>query len=246
LGAVAAVLLFLLAAVPAFTPSLSTGSSRSAGRGAAARARSVVQRQADGSMLAPGGPLVVYAQALMDAAAAKNEQVQVTQDVLKIKSKFADEEFLNALIEVQNDWDNFDIDKAKKTIALLQPLKSDAVPKFIVFLAKKRRLISLKRIANEYVASLYQQQSIAPVLVKSAQRLSEEQQKSIKDKMKEKTGAKDIKLVMEVDASLLAGFTLEWGYTDPELLAAPCEGIDLSLKNYLRKSALNEGVVLQG
>ena len=39
-----------------------------------------------------------------------------------------------------------------------------------------------------------------------------------------------VKLVPEVDPTLIGGFTLEWGYTDPVNLYAPTHGVDMSLK----------------
>merc|ERR1719221_120393 len=127
-------------------------------------------------------------------------------------------------------------------LKLLEPLQSTVVPKFVVFLAKKKRLMSLKVIAQEFVGQLYDQQSIAPVKV-CAERLTEEQLEGIKEKMKEKTGASDIKMIVLVDPGLLGGFTVEWGFPDPEDLSTPTDGIDLSLKAVLAKAALNEGVL---
>lgn len=200
---------------------------------------------ADASGLAPGGPLVVYTDALIEAAAKKGESVPVTKDIMKIKQLFGDEEFLEKLTFVVNDLGTTEVAKAAGMIELLQPLESTVVPKFITFLAKKTRLLALKPICQEYVSALYNAQSIAPVIVRSAQRLSESQIETIKDKMKAKTGASDVKLITEVDAGLLGGFIIEYGFTDPENLDTPTEGVDLSLKSFLEKAALDQGVVTQ-
>lgn len=90
---------------------------------------------------------------------------------------------------------------------------------------------------------MYFNQSITPVTVKVAQRLTEQQMEKIKEKMKKKAGTRDIKLVVEVDPSLIGGLQLEWGYTDPQNRYAPSYGVDLSLKNILEKRALQKGVV---
>eukprot|EP00418_Pyrodinium_bahamense_P066840 CAMPEP_0179094372 /NCGR_PEP_ID=MMETSP0796-20121207/43277_1 /TAXON_ID=73915 /ORGANISM="Pyrodinium bahamense, Strain pbaha01" /LENGTH=295 /DNA_ID=CAMNT_0020792043 /DNA_START=65 /DNA_END=952 /DNA_ORIENTATION=- len=236
------------ARLQAATAALTVGAIAAGLRGASQRrasARARIQVRADASGLIAGGPITVYTNALMDAATKKEEAVQVTKDVMKIKSLFLDEPFLDELTLVVNEVGQTELDKAKGMIKLFQPLESTVMEKFITFLAKKRRLLALKPICKEYVASLYDNQSIAPVVVRSAQRLSEEQMNNIKEKMKAKTGAADIKLVTEVDAGLLGGFIIEWGFTDPENLATPTEGIDLSLKNYLRKSAINQGVITE-
>ena len=98
-------------------------------------------------------------------------------------------------------------------------------------------------IMFEYVQSMYYKQSITPIRVTSAQRLTEDQLQKIGEKMKGKVGTTDVKLVAEVDPNLIGGLTLEWGYTDPVNLYAPTHGVDLSLKNILNKRALQKGVV---
>merc|ERR1719277_2168887 len=111
--------------------------------------------------------------------------------------------------------------KAKKMVEIMGDFESTVVPKFIIFLAKKKRLQALPHLAEEYMTTLFETQKIEPVRVWVSQRLSEEQKEEIKEKMKAKTGATDIKLVEEVDNSLIGGFKLEWGFLDPELLVTP-------------------------
>jgi len=228
----------------AFTPSLPGNvGMASASRGVGARQLSLTQRNADGAGLTPFGPVVIYAKALMDAGREQDEEVAVTQDVIKVRDKFLDDQWQEQLVTVQNDPKLTEVQKAHKTVKLLEPLKSSVMPKFIVFLAKKNRLNGLKRIMLEYVQAMYYNQSITPVRVRSAQRLTEDQLSKIADKMKGKVGTTDVKIVQEVDPNLLGGLTLEWGYTDPEKLYAPSHGVDLSLKNVLNKRALEKGVV---
>jgi len=202
----------------------------------------LIQRQADGSMLTPFGPVVTYAKALMDAAKARNEAVEVMEDVLMIKDKFKDEEWLDKLVTVQNDPRITEVQKAQKIADLLKPLKSSVMPRFIIFLAKKNRLNGIKVIMLEYVQSTYYTNSVTPVRVTSAQRLTQDQMEKIKLKMEAKVGT-DVRLVQEVSPSLLGGLTLEWGYTDPDKLYAPTHGVDLSLKNILNKRAIQKGVI---
>merc|ERR1711972_1116431 len=99
-------------------------------------------------------------------------------------------------------------------------------------------------MCQEFIMSMYANESIAPVVVTSAQRLTEEQLDNLKTKMAEKIGCKDVKLIEEVDASLLGGFTVTWGFPDPEDLSIPTDGIDLSLATILKKKALNQGVLV--
>eukprot|EP00425_Heterocapsa_triquetra_P036961 CAMPEP_0195083470 /NCGR_PEP_ID=MMETSP0448-20130528/24408_1 /TAXON_ID=66468 /ORGANISM="Heterocapsa triquestra, Strain CCMP 448" /LENGTH=244 /DNA_ID=CAMNT_0040116681 /DNA_START=45 /DNA_END=779 /DNA_ORIENTATION=+ len=213
----------------------------SAARGAARAPRAPMR--ADASGLTPGGPLIVYRDALVEAAAKKGESVAVTKDVMSIKSKLSDEATLEELTMVVNKLGTTELEKAEGMIKLFSPMTSSVMPKFITFLAKKKRLLALKPLCFEYINELYSQQAIAPVKVRSASRLTEAQLETIKNKMKAKTGAEDIKLITEVDAGLLGGFVAEWGFSDPENLDTATEGVDLSLKSFLQKAALNQGVV---
>merc|ERR1712039_335271 len=133
--------------------------------------------------------------------------------------------------------------KADQMVELMQPLESSVMPKFVTFLAKKRRLQALQPVVEEYMSSLYETQNIVPVRVRSAQPLTEEQKEAIKEKMKAKTGASDIKLVCQIDSSLIAGLKVEYGFLDQDLLETATEGADLSLKSYPESAALNQGVV---
>merc|ERR1712187_683411 len=131
-----------------------------------------------------------------------------------------DEDFLHEML-AQNTPNYTQVDKANLIIELLQPLESTVLPKFLVFLAKKKRMCSLKKIVQQYVQTLYISQSVAPVKVTSASILTDDQKDQIKEKMKAKLEVDDIKLICEYDTSLLGGFKLEYGYTDPDTLLVP-------------------------
>merc|ERR1712083_744109 len=177
---------------------------------------------------------------LVEAAAAKGESVPVTKDVMKVKKAFdEDEDFLHEML-AQNTPNYTQVDKANLIIELLQPLESTVMPKFLVFLAKKKRMCSLKKIVQQYVQCLYMSQSVAPVRVTSASILSDDQKEKIKEKMKAKLEVDDIKLVCEYDNSLLGGFKVEYGYTDPDRMRVPNYQIDISLKNFLEKAVVKE------
>lgn len=225
----------------AFTPSLSTGFGRFAQQGMAAQQRSLTQRQADGSYLKPFGPAVSYAKALRDAGIAKGEDAAVMEDILKIKAFYEDEAVFEELSLVQNDFNLTNVERADKILDMVKPLKSTVTPKFVRFLAKKMRLKGLKAICLEYVQSAYFTESVSPVKVTSAARLTDEQKSKIIEKMKVKCETSNIKLIEEIDANLISGFKLEWGYIDPVNLDAPSHGVDLSLQNILNKKALQVG-----
>lgn len=93
--------------------------------------------------------------------------------------------------------------------------------------------------------TVYKTQRIEPVIIRCATILTEEQKNRIKDKMKAKTGATDIKLICEHKPSLRAGFQMEWGFTDPEALLTPTDGVDLSFSNVVKKKALAQGIPVE-
>jgi len=180
----------------------------------------------------------------MDAAKKKQEAVPVTKDVMKIRKKFEDPEFTNAYYLENNRPMVTELKKAQKMTELLKPLESEVTEKFILYLAKKRRLKGLPQIVEFYVNSLYREESIEPVVVTSAEPLSTEQVDTIKAKMKEKTGASEIKIITKTDPALLGGFKVQWSFMDPDNLATPTKTEDLTLKNIMKKAALGKGIVV--
>lgn len=235
--ALGAGLLVLVGRGPVFVAPSASGA---AARSAAPRTQ---MNAVDESGLTPGGPLVAYAAALAQAAAKKGESVPVTKDLMKIKRLYKDMDWMDELMVVV---DNPQLDaegKAKGMAELMQPLESSVVPKFLTFLSKSRRLDALRYLADEYLATLYETQQIVAVSVASAQPLTEEQKETIKEKMKARTGASDIKLVCNVDSTLIAGLKISYNFVDQESMAVPTLGMDMTMKAYLEEAALRKGVV---
>merc|ERR1712039_331888 len=201
-------------------------------------------RRADGSMLNPSGAIVVYCQALMDGAAKKEESVSVTKDVMKLKDAFKDEEFLDKLHASINIPYLTPLEKVAIIEESCGKMESTVLPAFLKFLAKKQRLQSLNKILKEYVQRIYFDQKITPVRCISADPLSDDQKTAIIAKMKERLGVADIKLLCVTDRSLLGGFKLEYGFTDPDTCNICSDGEDLSLRGFLEKSAVSEGVIV--
>merc|ERR1711933_46252 len=102
--------------------------------------RTLMSAMQDKSGLMPGGPVVAYSDALAQAAAKQGESVPVTKDVMKVKSLFKDDDFMNALQFIVNNPTITLTAKAADMVELMQPLESSVMPKFVTFLAKKKRL----------------------------------------------------------------------------------------------------------
>jgi len=189
-------------------------------------------------------PVEIYSNALMDGATKQKETVTVVKDLMNIKKMYADGEWIEQkLAEVSNAHWLTDVQAADEMCTLFQPLESTVAPKFVTYLAKKKRLNILKEIVLFTVKQIYDSESIVPVVVRSATPLSDEQKESIKEKMQQRTGASDVKLVTRITPDLLAGVVVELGFQDPEALEVATEVIDCSLKNLLDKAAINKGVV---
>lgn len=191
------------------------------------------------------GVVSVYSKALLDVASEKKESVLVTKDVIKVRNLFKDDEWKSGPLTMVKMEALPELEEAREMIKIMEPFESTILPKFIVYMAKKRRLKALELVCQEYVFALYSQQSIAPVLVTSAEPLTEEQKEALKEKMKVWAEASDIKLINLVNPKLVAGMTIEWGFSDPEDLNAAMNKLDLSLQGILKNSALNKGVVVQ-
>merc|ERR1712129_180485 len=116
-------------------------------------------------------------------------------DVMKIRKKFADPEFKTAYYVENNRPFTSDLKRAEIMKDMLKPLESEVTEKFITFLAKKRRLKGLPQIVQFYVNSLYREESIEPIVVTSAVKLSDEEKNTIKQKMKEKKKKKKKKVL---------------------------------------------------
>ena len=82
---------------------------------------------------------------------------------------------------------------------------------FLMLLVDRGRIAFLADIAQKFLELSYKEESIEIAKVISAVSLSVEQQKSLAEKLKEITGAKQIKIALKVDPKLIGGFTVEIG-----------------------------------
>jgi F-type H+-transporting ATPase subunit delta len=117
--------------------------------------------------------------------------------------------------------------KTKKSV-LKDVLGEQIQPKtltFLMLLVDRGRIAFLDDIAQKFLELSYKEESIEIAKVISAVSLSLEQQKGLAEKLKEITGAKQIKLALKVDPHLIGGFTVEIG----------SKLIDTSIRGQLKK-----------
>merc|ERR1712190_368363 len=185
-------------------------------------------RHVDDSMLRPKGDTVV-----------------VTKDVMKLKDAFKDEAFLDELHANINVPYLSPLEKVEIIMKFCPKMESTVLPTFVKFLAKRQRLMSLNRILKEYVQRVYYNSSITPVKCYTADALTDAQKDKICEKMKKRLGCDDVKLIIIVDKSLLGGFKLEYNFTDPDTLTFCSDGQDCSLRGFLEKQAISQGVIVE-
>ena len=149
-----------------------------------------------------------YAEALVDLAVANGSLKETTNDMNIVSQFLANssdlKKFLgNPLITRE----------AKKNVIkdILGDLINASTLTFLMLLVDRSRVAFLGAIAKRFLELSYKQDSIEIAKIISSIQLSLQQQKNIAEKLKVITGAKQIKLALKVNPSLIGGFTVEVG-----------------------------------
>lgn len=79
------------------------------------------------------------------------------------------------------------------------------------YLVDKQRIDVLPEIAGNFETLYNDKNGIEKVEVKSACKLTEEQLSQIGDEVKQRTGAKSVKIQEAIDESLIGGFIVSYG-----------------------------------
>lgn len=192
-----------------------------------------------------GSPADLFMQVLRDAAEKKGEILRVTKDVMKARKCLRDEQFLLDLAMIDGQPSVSEYQVAVGCVNLMGELQSTVFPKFVTYLAKKHRFRLLPVTLAHYMKTLYTSNSVEPVIVTSANALTDEQRETLINKLLSQTGAADIRLVERVDAKLIAGFTLEWDFEDPDSLETPSAKMDMSMQTHVSRCGLKSGVTMR-
>jgi F-type H+-transporting ATPase subunit delta len=151
---------------------------------------------------------VPYAEALLDLAQSNDSLKETTNDMNFVSQILGDssdlKKFLgNPLITK---------DAKKNTVKDIFGEQIDASTlKFLWLLVERGRIEVLESIAQRFLELSFKQESIEIAKITSSIQLSSQQQKDISEKLKVLTRAKQIKLALKVDPSLIGGFTIEIG-----------------------------------
>jgi F-type H+-transporting ATPase subunit delta len=173
-----------------------------------------------------------YARALYDFSVEQNIMHQVTADFLNLET------FLAKTPELSEYLSNPIVRSAQKESLLTKTLKSQLNSetfKFLMVLVKRDRINLLSAIITNYLELIYKTASIKMVEVITAHAFTPSHEYLLIKKLKELTNAREIRLVITVDSSLIGGF----------LIKTNSKVVDFTIKNQLENLAKHLDGVLE-
>ena len=173
-----------------------------------------------------------YARALFDFSVEKNIMHQITADFQNL------EVFLNESDELMDYLSNPIVSSSAKGEILTKTLESQVNAetfKFLMVLVQRDRINILKSVIAGYLELVYETASIKTIEVSTAYPFANLQKNTLIQKLKELTNAREIRLVITVDSSLIGGFLIK---LDSKIL-------DFTIKNQLQKLAKHLDTVLE-
>ena len=173
-----------------------------------------------------------YARALFDFSVDKNIMHQITADFQNLDI------FFNENSELTEYLNNPVVSQKAKREVLAKTLKSQINTetfKFLMVLVDRDRINLLNSVINNYLELVYQTASIKMIEVVTASSFTDSQKDTLIQKLKELTNAREIRLVITVDPTLIGGF----------LIKTESKVIDFTIKNKLQQLAKHLDSVLQ-
>ena len=174
---------------------------------------------------------VPYARALFDLSVEKNIMHQITADFQNLNL------FLNDANELIDYLNKPLAKKDAKPEVLTKLLKSQINTetfKFLMVLVDRDRINLLSSVINNYLELVYETASIKTIEVVTASAFSNSQKNILIQKLKELTKAREIRLIITVDTSLIGGFLIK---TESKI-------IDFTIKNQVQQLAKHLDTVL--
>ena len=173
-----------------------------------------------------------YARALFDFSVEKNIMHQITADFQNLDL------FLNENEELTEYLNNPIVNKDVKRETLTKVLKSqinEETFKFLMILIERDRINLLNSVIANYLELVYETASIKTIEVITACEFTNLQKTTLIQKLKQLTNAREIRLIVKVDSSLIGGFLIK---TESKIL-------NFSIKNQLQKLAKHLDTVLE-
>jgi F-type H+-transporting ATPase subunit delta len=173
-----------------------------------------------------------YARALFDFSVEKNIMHQVTADFQNL------EIFLDETAELTDYLNNPVVGQEAKREVLTKALQSQVNTetfKFLMVLVNRDRINLLNSVISNYLELVYETASIKMIEVATAFPFTNLQKNTLIQKLKELTNAREIRLIITVDSSLIGGF----------LIKTESRVIDFTVKNQLQSLAKHLDTVLE-
>ena len=173
-----------------------------------------------------------YARALYDFSVEQNLMHQVTADFQNL------EVFLAQTSDLTDYFNNPLVSSDKKQELLEKTLKSQLNSetfKFLSVLIQRNRINLLQSVISCYLNLVYELASIKMIEVSTAFAFTNLQKNTLIKKLKELTNAREIRLVINVDSSLIGGF----------LIKTNSKVIDFTVKNQLQLLAKHLDTILE-
>ena len=173
-----------------------------------------------------------YARALFDFSVEKNIMHQITADFQNL------EIFLTKSSDFTDYLNNPIVSQDAKREVLTKTLQSQVNTetfKFLMVLVDRDRINLLKSVIANYLELVYETASIKTIEILTAFAFTNLQKNTLIQKLKELTNAREIRLVITVDPSLIGGF----------LIKTESKVIDFTVKNQLQRLAKHLDTVLE-
>jgi F-type H+-transporting ATPase subunit delta len=173
-----------------------------------------------------------YARALFDFSVEQNIMHQITADFQNLET------FLSETTELTEYLNNPIVNQKAKKEVLAKTLQSQVNTetfKFLMVLVNRERINLLQAVISNYLELVYETASIKMIEVSTAFAFTNLQKNMLIKKLKELTNAREIRLVITVDSSLIGGF----------LIKTESKVIDFTVKNQLQNLAKHLDTVLE-
>ena len=164
---------------------------------------------------------IPYTRALYDFSIEQNLMHQITADFQNLDI------FLQKTPELVDYLNNPLVIQEQKQELLNKILKSELNQetfKFLSILIKRNRIYLLTTVITSYLNWVYNLASIKTIQVNTASAFTILQKNTLIKKLKELTNAREIRLIIDVDSSLIGGF----------LIKTNSKVIDFTIKNQLQ------------
>jgi len=151
---------------------------------------------------------VPYAEALLELAKNSNLLSETEQDLSFISNILSNSKDLqlflaNPLINI--------LDKKNLLNKLFENKINHFILNFLLVLINRRRINLLSSIINKYMELSYKLDSLTIAELSTTIAFNENQQNNLVQKIKKITNSKDVKLIINIDSSLIGGFIVKIG-----------------------------------